>query len=274
MRRIYLFFFLLFLSAAAHADSLQVIKTIPVHGRTMTVDELGNVYVVRNDNCLIRFTENGDSSAFYRSLSNGDIGAVDATNPLQLLLYYPDYAKAEILDRMLALKNEIDLLQLNTPKPAAIATSADGNLWIYDQFNAVIRKIDDQLNEVGRSNDLRQQTQSVPSPSYMTERERKLYVCDTAQGILVFDQYGSYINTISVFNVKYLQVFGPQLVYRHNDSLISFNLQDVRSNVLFLPGSTTEIKQAAIGRNAVYVLYADKLVLYRLPEDRAKAYNK
>ena len=75
----------------------------------MNVDDLGNVYVVRSNNSLVKFTETGDSSTFYRSVLNGDIGSVDVTNPLRVVVYSPSYAKVILLDRMLAPTNELVL---------------------------------------------------------------------------------------------------------------------------------------------------------------------
>lgn len=243
-----------------------MIKSIPMQARIMTVDELGNVYVVRNDNSLIRYSESGDSSAFYRSIQNGDIGQVDATNPLRVVLYYPSYSKVELLDKMLSPKNELDLKKLNIYTTAFVASSADGNLWVYDQFNARLIKINEQLNIVAQSNDLRQQVDKVPAPSYITERSRKVYICDTAEGIYTFDQYGSYINTLSIYKVKYLQVIGSQLVYRDGDKLISYDLQSTKENKMLLPMTDSRIINAAISRDVLYVLYNNGLVLYKLPK--------
>ena len=264
----FFFFILLLLSVfpALSQDTLTTLKAIPMNARLMTVDELGNVYVVKQDNMLVRYSENGDSSGFYRSVQNGDIGSIDATNPLRIVVYYPAYSKVVLLDRMLALKNELDLRKLNIFTTPAVASSADGNLWIYDQFNARLKKINEQLVEVGQSNDLRQEIRSVPSPSFMVERSWKVFLCDTMKGIYTFDRYGNYINTLSIFGVKNLQVFGAQLIYRHEDSLYSWNLEKVTSNVMLLPGVKENIIHAAIVRSRLYVLYKDALIIYRFKE--------
>src|ERR1700754_3885044 len=81
----------------ATAQELQ--KAIPAdHARFMTTDELGNVYLVRQDNGLIRYNNNGDSTGNFRSIQNGDLEWIDATNPLRILLYYPAFSKVILLD--------------------------------------------------------------------------------------------------------------------------------------------------------------------------------
>lgn len=230
----------------------------------MTADHLGNIYLVREDNSLLRLDAQGDSSAFYRSVQNGNIGSVDATNPMRVVIYYPDYRKVILLDRQLALKNELDLRKMNIAGPSVVAASADGNLWIYDQFNARLRKIDEQLNEVVESNDLRMEIQTVPSPTFMVERDWRVYLCDTAKGIFTFDRYGNYVNTLSIFDVNRLQVFGSQLVYRNGDSLLSWDLSKVRAQSLKIPGAPQNILDAVMTRDKLIVLYPDRLVLYRL----------
>ena len=257
--------FLLFYSSRCTAqDSSSVARIIPMNARLIAADELGNVYAVRGDNTLTRYNEAGDSTGFYRSILNGRIETIDVTNPLNVILYYPAFSKAVILDRMMNSKTELDLRQINIYSGTAVAYSADGNIWIYDPFNAVLRKIDEQLRDVSRSNDLRQQLPFVPYASYMTERGRRLYVCDTAHGILVFDQFATYINTIPILGLRRISVVGQQLIWRRADTLVSYNLQDFEQRELLLPASgTLPVRDAALGRNLLYVLYSDRLVLYR-----------
>lgn len=261
-----LIFMLSLASILCKADnSVVLVRSIPVTARLMTVDENGNVYLVRENNALVKFSPEGDSLTFFRSIRNGDIGSVDATNPLRIVVYYPGYNKVVLLDRMLSQQNELDLRKLNIYATALVASSADGNLWIYDQFYARLRKIDEQLNEIVQSNDVRQETQTVPTPSFMIERDWKLFLCDTSRGIFTFDRYGSYINTVSLYGVRQLQVFGSQLVYRHADSLLSWDMNRITSSVLLIPDQG-KIINAAIARDKLYVLYADRLVFYKLKE--------
>ncbi|HRO43828.1 MAG TPA: hypothetical protein PL009_13405 [Flavipsychrobacter sp.] len=236
-----------------------------MHSRFMTTDELGNVYVVRDDNSLVRFDENGDSSAFFRSIQNGEIASVDATNPMNIVVYYPAYSRVVILDRQLAQKIDLDLRRLNIANTSVVAASADGNLWVYDQFNARLRKIDQQLNEVVQSNDVRIETNAVPTPSFMIERDWKVFLCDTVRGIFTFDRYANYVNTLAVYGVKHLQVFGSQLIYRNADSLVSWDRSKVHWNVLQIPRKG-RIINAALIRNTLYVLYEDALILYRFKQ--------
>lgn len=269
LSRLFIFLLVLLPLHLLAADSLLLIRAIPMQARLMNVDDLGNVYVVRAaNNSLVKFSETGDSLSFYRTVLNGEIGSIDVTNPLKVVVYYPSYAKVVLLDRMLAPKNELDLKRINIVPNASVALSADGNLWVYDKFNMRLLKIDEQLQQVGESNDLRQQIAEVPEPAYMVERERKLYLCDTANGIYTFDQYGTYINTLTLFGIRQLQIYGTQLVYRLADKLLSYDMRTVNTNILVLPDRGQTIVSATLSRNVLYVLYQNELVLYRLPANK------
>lgn len=259
-----LFSVLFFVSPGIKAkDSLSIVKSIPIAANLLQVDELGNAYVVRNDNAFIKFNENGDSVANYMSISNGTISSVDVTNPLRVMLYYSKFAKLVLLDRVLAPKNELNLRKLNQLNTNVVAVSAEGNLWVYDQFTATLNKLDMELNYIIHGNDLRQQLSELPTPVYLTERDRRVYMADTAQGIFIFDQYGSYVNILSIFGVNTLQVVGSQIIYQKGSTLFAYDFKKMTETTIpipEIPGST--ILQAAFCRNTLYVLYKENLVLY------------
>ena len=253
--------------AAFRPGAQELLKTIPVEdAQLMTTDEMGNVYLVRGDNSLIRYSQNGDSTGNFRSIQNGDLTWVDATNPLRVLLYYANFSKIILLDRMLSPKNDLDLKKLNIFNAPAVGISVDGRIWVYDFNNARLKKIDDQLNVTQTSNDMRIESGTVPSPTCIIEREAKVYLCDSLNGIYTFDRFASYTNTLEIPAVSRMQAFGNQLVYRSGDTLRAYDLKTLSMKVIPLP-QTTDLLDVRIERKRMYFLYKNKLDIYITPDN-------
>jgi hypothetical protein len=248
-------------------NAQELIRSVPTeHARSITTDELGNVYLVRQDNALIRYSSEGDSTGNFRSIQNGDLQWVDATNPLRILLYYQAFSKVILLDRMLTVKNELDLKKLSIFNPPAVGMSADGRIWVYDFVNARLKKIDDQLNVINTSNDMRQESETVPRPTALLERDTRVFLCDPANGIYTFDRFASYLNTLEIKGAEHLQAFGSQLIYRDRDSLRAYDLKTLSLRTIPLPAQPDFIA-ARVERNRLYLLFADRLELYRISNE-------
>src|SRR5690606_41088337 len=103
-----------------------------IEGRLMTTDDLGNIYVGKNDNTLFRYNEDGDSTGFYRSVLSGEMSSIDVRNPLMPMLFFSQLNKVVLLDRMLSRKNELDLTKTQAYGIVHVAMSADGQVWVFD----------------------------------------------------------------------------------------------------------------------------------------------
>ncbi len=247
------------------ADSLRLRTIRPMSARRITTDELGNVYAIHTDNTLARYNERGDSTGFYRAALNGLIGSIDATNPLRLLLYYPSFNKVQLLDRQLALKAEIDLRALRILSQTAVATASDGNLWVYDPLNAKLLKLDESGAQISEGIDLRQQLSFVPRAACLLERDRRLYLCDTAHGVLVFDQFATYITTLPFRGITALQAFDQQLVFARGDTLHSYDMLSFSEQSLAIPGALRGIVDVSLTQRLLAVLYEKSLLILAWP---------
>jgi hypothetical protein len=257
----------LLIMALHTASAQELFKTIHTEkARSINTDELGNVYLVREDNALIRYNPDGDSTGNFRSIQNGDLLWVDATNPMRILLYYPAFSKIILLDRMLTVKNELDLKKLNIFNAPAVGMSADGRIWIYDYVNARLKKIDDQLNVTNTGNDMRQESNTVPRPTALIERDARVYLCDSINGVYTFDRFASYLNTLEITGVKQLQAFGSQLIYRNHDTLKAYNVKTLALKAIPLPVQPDFI-EARIERNRMYFLFKDRLEFYKVANE-------
>lgn len=256
-------------SWAIAADTLRTLANRPISARSITTDELGNIYAIHTDNTLTRYSERGDSTGFYRSSLNGNLGFIDATNPLRLLLYYRSFNKIQLLDRQLALKSEVDLRSLRIYSPTAVATASDGNLWVYDPVNARILKLDETGHQVSESMDLRQQLSFVPKAAFLIERNRRLYLSDTVWGILVFDQFATYITILPFRGISTFQAFDQQLVFARGDTLHSYDMQSFAEKLMPLPDKSRGIVDVCLSQRRLAILYLKDLTLYTWPPEGA-----
>lgn len=267
MRKVQGVFWLLFccicISFRGRAQELLALRDYPVSARMLYADELGNVYLVRQDNTLLKLSAAGDSLSSFSGLSNGDIDYLDVTNPLRVLVLYRDFAKLQILDRMLAPKSELNLRKVNLVNTSVVASSAEGFLWVYDQFAASLNKLDMDLNLVVAGYDLRPQLGERPVPLCLVERDRKVYMVDSALGVLVFDQFGSYLNTLEIKGLRKVQLVGGQLIYRRDTMLYAYDLQRFTEKQVRLPAAE-QLLDAAWAAEQLYLLYPDRLRIYRL----------
>ncbi len=257
------FSFYLFLSFIAFtsvaADSLVLLKSVPVKARLVSSDPLGNIYVEKENNTLLRLNNKGDSIGIFNEIKKGNITQIDASNPLRILLFFADYNQVVVLNNMLTQKNIFKFNSIGLSNIACIANSADGNLWLYDAGSASLLKVDEQLNIVLTSN-LRSVSENPVVPTDMLEEDRVLYITDTTEGVRKFDQFGFY-NTTYHFNVSKMQVFNHYLVYFSSPYLYSYNLQSLVERKIELPASE-DIIEVRVERDMLYILRKERLDMY------------
>lgn len=261
VKNVILFFTLLFFQLGVEAQPT-LLKEIPMKARLMSVDELSNVYVVHQNNALVRYSSTGDSNAFFLDIHNGDLDFIDVVNPLRILLYYPNFGRAVVLDRMLSAKNTLDLRNNSIATISSIASSADGNIWVYDRFNSRLKKVDEQMREILQSNDLRMEIQQVINGNYMLEKNWKLYLLDANKGIFVFDRYGNYIQQIQLPQLAKFQAVEQGIVYRKEDTLTTLHWDMIRESRMAIPKKESPIIDAQLSGDYLYVLHKDRLCIY------------
>ncbi len=241
-------------------DTLELKKSIPIQAYNFTTDPLGNIYIVKSNNAVLKFSNTGDSLTQFNEIKKGKITQIDATNPLRILVYYGDYSQIILLDNLMSLKSQI---RLNTPSlinAPCVSNSADGGIWIYDQA-ATIQKINEQL-EAKFSLSLINVFDKILSPNSITEQDRNLFIVDSLNGIYRFDQLGLFKLNYP-FQTKEIQYFSPYLVYYQKPYLISYNTESFIEKKIILP-HPEDIFKVRMEKNSIYILRSDRLDIYNL----------
>jgi hypothetical protein len=226
LKALHILFSVLLLSVETHAQKDSLLKTALVNSVVgdivdFTTDNLGNIYVISSTNQLKKLNEKGDSISVVNDIRRfGKISAVDASNPLKVLVYYKDFSRLVILDRLLNIRNTIDLRQQNIFQVKAFTISYDNNIWLYDELDSKIKKLDDNGKVLVQTIDFRQLFDEAPSPTLMFDRDGLLFLYDSEKGLSSFDYYGALKNNLQLKNIQDLQVLDKNTITGRDSSHI------------------------------------------------------
>lgn len=239
----------------------QPVRTIHIdQPGPMALDPNGYLYVVSKDYTLYKFNEQGEILENYNSLQNGPISSIDASNPLEILVYYGDFSKLQILDRKLSPKWTLDLNNLNLFNNKAVARAEDGNFWLYREGTTELIKINRQSQILQTSIDLRTETQSSPQATFLLAAGKQVFLGDSLQGIYVFDDLGTYLHQLPFKGIKNLQYFNGQIVWYREGYLYRYALNGFGDpEKIAIPPST---KSALIYKDLLLLQTGNKIEIF------------
>ena len=238
-----------------------LIDSYPVKANSISVDNFSNFYAV-GDNQILKFDRDGKFMVRFEEVKNGKIGSVDVTNPFKLLVYYPDFMNAVILDKFLTYLVSYSFFDLGYQSVTAVGSSADGYLWFYDATDYTLKKIDATGNVQLKSQPVNQLIDKVISPNFILEKNGQVFVNDPTLGILVFDNFGAYYKTIPIKGLQKFHILQEQVIYYQDDKLRSYNPVTFDAKMISLP-DTTNVLQAVIEKNRIAILKSDRIDFYR-----------
>ncbi len=255
-----------FSASYAQDDSLfRFLKKIEYPTSSFTVDNLGELYIINTDNQLKKYNEKGDSIGVFNQVTKyGKLSYVEAQNPWKAILYYQNYSTIVLLDKYLNVLTSINLRQQNIFKVKAVTTSYDSNIWLYDEQENKLKKIDDTGNKLFESVDFRLLFDSVPTPQKIIDADGFVYLYDPEKGLYIFDYYGSFKSKLTftgwtdvMIIDKSIYGFDEKYLYRYTPPL-----PDIKKYVLPLAmQNNTSLK---VSNHSVYILKDQHLEIYLL----------
>ncbi len=243
-------------------SSYTLLHTISIRAKNFATDKLSQVYVVTEQNEVIKYSSDGREMFRFNNNTLGNLQHIDVTDPFNILLYYPEFMTVLTLDRTLNKTVEYDLINLNLLDVNAVGMSNDNEIWIYDQVTFKLRKFNRRGQIIMESDDLNMLLYYNPSPNFILQRENTVYVNNPETGILVFDLFAHYIKTIDFKDLTDFQIFNNQLIFRKDEKLMSFHLQPLVLQTIELPAGTNKEDKIRIQKNRLFVKKEDKLLIY------------
>jgi hypothetical protein len=140
--------------------------------------------------------------------------------------------------------------------------------WFFDQQELELIRVDGQLRKLANTGRLDQLLGISPAPVAMQEFDSRLYVNDPANGILVFDLFGTYARTIPIKGVDSFEVRGNALFHFVDGRLFVYDMLSFAITEYPLPADLQgDVLEARVDRGRIFLRTRDRIVIVELGTD-------
>jgi len=237
-----------------------LIKSIKSEARLISIDQLGNVYLVVKNN-IIKYDRGGELINQYSNQRYGEISSIDATDPYKIVVFYEDFRIIIILDNQLSENGSpLDMQFSDFDQPVLACRAYNSGVWMFDQLLYKLYRLTLSLKEVHSSGNLTQMLGYKLVPNFMIEYNNNLYVNNPETGILVFDQFGTYTKNIAILNLKRFQVTERAIFYTEDNKIKKYHFNKLEIESLPLPD--TSITGLSVDKNRLFIINGSELKIY------------
>lgn len=176
-------------------------------------DKLEHLYLATEQNDVIKY--DAYCREMYRYTNNylGYPSRIDASNPINVICYYPSIQTVVTLDVTMNEISRTDLIGLGFLDVRAVCSSNDGNLWILDAMDFKLKKINRLGRILAESENLILLISKWPTITYMQELNNLVFLLEPNEAIYRFDNFGNFKSKQSIPGVRGLHLVSNTLFY-------------------------------------------------------------
>jgi hypothetical protein len=117
-----------------------------------------------------------------------------------------------------------------------------------------LTRIENSINITNTSANISTLLNKNIQPNFIVEFNNKVYLNDSTQGILIFDVYGTYLQTLPIFGLTSFQVKEKYLLYVNKDAQIeTYDFFTLEKSV-YKPLQYSNIKMVRIENKTIYII--------------------
>jgi hypothetical protein len=184
------------------------------------------------------------------------------SNPLKVLLHFKDFSTIVILDRFLNTRSTIDLRRNQLFQVKSIGQSYDNNIWAYDELESKLKRIGEDGRIIDQSADFRQLFDSTPSPTFIVDQNKFVYLYDPAKGAYIFDYYGTFKNRIRFLGWTDFTVIGNTILGRDANVLYKYEPGTLNLQQYNIPETMQNARKIKITPTNIYLLREKHLEIF------------
>lgn len=187
------------------------------------IDRTGDFYVITHSGQIQRFDKNGKLDLLYKAEQRPT--AFDPRDGARLFAYYRETQGYQFLSPSFEPMASYKIDPSFAIQPWLICPSGEHKLWILDEADQSLKKIDIKASEVEVEVWVDSTVIGQPEAfTAMREYQNFLFLLNPWQGILVFNALGQQIKSIGTAPISGFNFLGEELYYLQGNRLRLFNL--------------------------------------------------
>lgn len=242
----------IYLSLCLPLRGQEVLLTLEQKSTYFTTDDLRNLYVINDLEEIVKYNPDGKETYRYSNTRLDRPALIDATDPFNVLVFYPDYQTIILLDRTMTETAVLNLADFGFFNINTVGMSSDNKIWLYDELNFRLKKVDRNGKTTQESDDLSLLLNADINPDFITEREQTVFVNIPDVGILVFDFFGQYIKMLDFKNLREFQILKDRMLFQERGKLQSFHLKTLLTNAVPLPTNYSDFEKIQVRQARLY----------------------
>jgi hypothetical protein len=235
---LFLFFITTPLFAQKKIKTLEISDTIV----SISIDRPGDFYVVTKFGQLQKFDPNGHLIILYKTHSQHPPTLFDPFDGARLFAYYRELQQYSYLNPSFEVTSSFRIDSAFVIQPWLICPSGDHKLWVLDEADHSLKKINAQTTEVEVEVIIDLSViKDVKNISNMRDYQGFVFLLHKGHGIYIFNSMGKHIKTLAVPGINSFNFLGEELYYHEGQKLKFFDLFTADSRELEIPGKAGDI---------------------------------
>lgn len=200
----------------------------------LSVDRLGNFFLVSKNGSIKKYDPQGKVTA---SLKEKNTTLLEPWYHPSIFIYDKKKQSYTAYGRNFENGRQTSVDPAWAIEPALVCPSNDNKLWLFDQADASIKKVNPFTNEVLIEFSLdTTKFKTKPNFTHLREYQSMIFLLDKNSGIVILNNIGKQINKIEKADIGNFNFFGEELYYLDGDSIKLFDLYTEETHKIKVEG--------------------------------------
>ena len=229
-----------------------------------TSDFSGNLYLSNEHGVISKYDKNGALQISYSGTVKSSIYSIDASHTSKIFGFYRDQQSYIILDRFLNPLNEANLNPSIIGFATETAYSANNNLWLFDQSDLSIKKINLISDVVVTLNAIPLMiAEEEWDLLQIEEYQNRLFLYNSSKDMYVFDNLGNYIRKLNINPDCKVSFNDSHLIFIQSDRILTLNIYNNEISEIGLLNNTNSVLKVISTNNFIYLIFKNKISVYK-----------